>query len=146
MLEETGIGDGVLRDWAQPQRLRDLPGLRHRYAPGVTQNTEHVFGLTLARRLPVTLSPREHLQHASAAVARSGAALLLAEQRRGHPATAAFRGPTDPSVNKLNPLQSTLMPPYTGIGALRVATYNITRACAASACASGWRSTTWAWR
>jgi endonuclease/exonuclease/phosphatase family metal-dependent hydrolase len=28
-------------------------------------------------------------------------------------------------LNKLNPLQSTLMPPYTGIGALRVATYNI---------------------
>ena len=28
-------------------------------------------------------------------------------------------------MSKLNPLQSTLMPPFTGIGALRVATYNI---------------------
>jgi endonuclease/exonuclease/phosphatase family metal-dependent hydrolase len=28
-------------------------------------------------------------------------------------------------MNRLNPLQSTLMPPYTGIGGLRVATYNI---------------------
>jgi endonuclease/exonuclease/phosphatase family metal-dependent hydrolase len=28
-------------------------------------------------------------------------------------------------MNRLNPLQSTLLPPYTGIGALRVATYNI---------------------
>ena len=28
-------------------------------------------------------------------------------------------------MTRANPLQSTLMPPYTGFGALRVATYNI---------------------
>jgi len=29
------------------QCLRHLPVWRHRYAPGVTRNTEHVFGLTV---------------------------------------------------------------------------------------------------
>ena len=37
---------------------------RHRYAPGVTHNTEHVFGLTVPAGTPVTLNPREHLRHA----------------------------------------------------------------------------------
>ena len=36
---------------------------RHRYAPGVTHNTEHVFGLTVAAGTLVTLNPREHLRH-----------------------------------------------------------------------------------
>ena len=34
---------------------------RHRYAPGVTHNTEHVFGLRVPGRVPVTVAPREHL-------------------------------------------------------------------------------------
>ena len=63
VVEETGIAEGDLRDW-QMETVYDIwPIWRHRYAPGVTQNTEHAFGLTVARRLPVTLSPREHLQH-----------------------------------------------------------------------------------
>jgi dATP pyrophosphohydrolase len=37
---------------------------RHRYAPGVTHNTEHVFGLRLPYPMPVMLSPREHLRFA----------------------------------------------------------------------------------
>ena len=36
---------------------------RHRYAPGVTHNTEHVFGLKLPVTQPVTLAPREHLDY-----------------------------------------------------------------------------------
>ncbi len=34
---------------------------RGRYAPGTTHNTEHVFGLCVPERLPVTVSAREHL-------------------------------------------------------------------------------------
>jgi dihydroneopterin triphosphate diphosphatase len=61
--EETGITEGLLRDW-QMQTVYDIwPIWRHRYAPGVTQNTEHVFGLTVPHQVPVRLSPREHLQH-----------------------------------------------------------------------------------
>ena len=39
------------------------PVWRHRYGPGVTHNTEHVFGLCVPPGTPVRLSPREHLQH-----------------------------------------------------------------------------------
>ena len=37
------------------------PVWRHRYAPGVTHNTEHVFGLRVPRDTTVVLSPREHI-------------------------------------------------------------------------------------
>ena len=62
VLEETGIaGDPVwLRDWALTNRYDIYPAWRARYAPGVTRNTEHVFGLQVPARLPVVLSPREH--------------------------------------------------------------------------------------
>ena len=64
--EETGIdaGAGMLRDWGLANVYEIYPVWRHRYAPGITHNTEHVFGLTLPRRVAVTLNPREHLAHA----------------------------------------------------------------------------------
>ena len=61
--EETGITTGDLHDWGLSNLYEIYPVWRHRYAPGITHNTEHVFGLTVSRRLPVTLSPREHLAH-----------------------------------------------------------------------------------
>ena len=61
VLEETGIRGGTLRDWGQSNVYEIYPVWRHRYAPGVIHNTEHVFGLTVPRGTPVTLSPREHL-------------------------------------------------------------------------------------
>ena len=61
--EETGIADGVLRDWQLSNIYTIYPVWRHRYAPGVTENTEHVFGLTVPTQMPVTLAPREHLQY-----------------------------------------------------------------------------------
>ena len=63
VLEETGITGGVLRDWQQANVYEIFPVWRQRYAPGVTHNTEHVFGLTVPPGTPVVLSPREHLQH-----------------------------------------------------------------------------------
>jgi dihydroneopterin triphosphate diphosphatase len=59
--EETGITTGTLRDWALSNVYEIYPVWRHRDAPGVTHNTEHVFGLTVPAGTPVTLSPREHL-------------------------------------------------------------------------------------
>jgi dATP pyrophosphohydrolase len=58
--EETGITEGELRDWQQSNVYAIYPVWRHRYAPGVTHNTEHVFGLTVPARVPVTLHAREH--------------------------------------------------------------------------------------
>lgn len=62
--EETGIRVGILGDWRLENVYDIYPQWRHRYAPGVTQNTEHVFGLLVPDKVPVTLSPREHLNHA----------------------------------------------------------------------------------
>lgn len=60
--EETGIdaGAGVLRDWGLENVYEIYPRWRHRYAPGVTHNTEHVFGLQVPEGTPVRLDPREH--------------------------------------------------------------------------------------
>jgi dihydroneopterin triphosphate diphosphatase len=62
--EETGITGGTLRDWQLSNVYEIYPVWRHRYAPGVTHNTEHVFGLTVPPGTPVRLSPREHTRHA----------------------------------------------------------------------------------
>jgi len=67
VFEETGIALGSptvpfenLRDWQLGNVYEIYPVWRHRYAPGVTYNTEHVFGLRVPRGTTVTLSPREH--------------------------------------------------------------------------------------
>jgi len=63
--EETGLaaGDFKLEDWQLSQVYEIYPHWRYRYAPGVTENTEHVFGLELPAALPVNLNPREHLDY-----------------------------------------------------------------------------------
>lgn len=63
VLEETGIdvAEHALVDWGLVNRFEIYPHWRWRYPPGVTHNTEHVFGLRLARPVAVRLAPREHL-------------------------------------------------------------------------------------
>ena len=60
--EETGIiaRPEQLQDWGLANVYDIYPAWRHRYAPGVTRNTEHLFGLCLPAPCAVTLSPREH--------------------------------------------------------------------------------------
>jgi dATP pyrophosphohydrolase len=60
--EETGIvaTAAQLHDWGLSNLYDIYPAWQHRYAPGVTRNTEHVFGLCLPASCAVTLSPREH--------------------------------------------------------------------------------------
>jgi len=62
VLEETGIDafQHRLADWQHTNEYEIYPQWRWRYAPGVTRNTEHVFGLELSGRVEVTLAPREH--------------------------------------------------------------------------------------
>jgi dATP pyrophosphohydrolase len=63
LLEETGIDArcyGGVRDWKMSNVYEIYPRWRHRYAPGVTHNTEHVFALEVPDRVPVVLEPREH--------------------------------------------------------------------------------------
>ena len=64
--EETGIDasafGGVL-DWQLQNVYAIFPRWRHRYPPGTTHNTEHVFALEVPVPVPVMLSPREHRRH-----------------------------------------------------------------------------------
>jgi dATP pyrophosphohydrolase len=67
--EETGIVVGstpgvpatALRDWGVRNTYEIYPVWRHRYAPGVTHNLEHVFGLQVPAGTAVRCAPREHL-------------------------------------------------------------------------------------
>lgn len=62
VFEETGIAANArdFRDWSLSNVYDIYPAWRARYAPGVTRNTEHVFGLCVPSGSAVTLSPREH--------------------------------------------------------------------------------------
>ncbi len=63
--EETGIDAracGVLTDWKLSNVYEIFSKWRHRYPPGTTHNTEHVFALEVPAPVPVILNPREHLQ------------------------------------------------------------------------------------
>ena len=61
--EETGLDAERydLQDWQLSHVYEIYPHWRYRYAPGVTENTEHVFGLELPTPMAVTLNPREHV-------------------------------------------------------------------------------------
>jgi dihydroneopterin triphosphate diphosphatase len=63
--EETGL-DALaydFQDWQASNVYEIYPHWRHRYAPGVTENTEHLFGLMLPNTMPVQLAPDEHVQY-----------------------------------------------------------------------------------
>jgi dATP pyrophosphohydrolase len=67
VFEETGLdcraGAALatgLTDWHLENVYEIYPHWRHRYAPGVWRNTEHLFGLAVPQRTAVVLSPREH--------------------------------------------------------------------------------------
>ena len=62
VFEETGIPPelGSLTDWRLSNRYEIFPEWRHRYAPGVTTNTEHLFSLSLPSRTDIRLAENEH--------------------------------------------------------------------------------------
>ncbi len=64
--EETGLNalDYALTDWREQNVYEIYPRWVHRYPPGTTHNTEHVFGMELPAPVAVQLSPREHLRQA----------------------------------------------------------------------------------
>lgn len=70
VLEETGIDctqgaplHASLQDWQLENVYGIYPRWLHRYAPGVTHNSEHVFGLQVPAATPVQLNPREHTHY-----------------------------------------------------------------------------------
>ena len=65
VLEETGIDAEryALTDWQLTNTFEIFPEWRHRYAPGITSNVEHVFGLLVPEPLSITVAPDEHLAY-----------------------------------------------------------------------------------
>jgi len=65
VMEETGLDcrQFVLKDWQQASTFEIFTEWRHRYAPGITQNTEHVFSLQVPAIMPITIAPAEHLRY-----------------------------------------------------------------------------------
>lgn len=61
--EETGLDaeQYPLTDWQLSNVYEIYTHWRHRYAPGITQNTEHVFGLELPAPMVAKLAPQEHV-------------------------------------------------------------------------------------
>lgn len=61
--EETGIcaAPQALRRWNLSYTFEIYPQWRHRFAPGTTHNTEHVFSLELPGRMSIVLAPDEHV-------------------------------------------------------------------------------------
>lgn len=62
VLEETGIdtSTGRLRRWNVINTFEIYAQWRHRFAPGVLHNTEHLFSLELPARQAVRISSAEH--------------------------------------------------------------------------------------
>jgi dATP pyrophosphohydrolase len=90
--EETAIEIGgarvprtALLDWQHAIEYEIYPVWRHRYAPGVTRNTEHWFSVMVPRDIEVRLAPREHTamlwlpyeQAAARCFSRSNCAAIL---------------------------------------------------------------------
>ena len=65
VLEETGLDANLydLQDWQCSNIYEIYPHWRHRYAPDVVENVEHLFGLELPQALPITLAPDEHTRY-----------------------------------------------------------------------------------
>lgn len=63
--EETGLAAERygLANWNQQNRYEIYQSWRSRYAPGVTHNMEHVFGLTVPGGVEIAIEPREHLRY-----------------------------------------------------------------------------------
>ena len=65
VMEETGL-DALqynLQDWQVSNVYEIYPHWRHRYAPGVVENTEHLFGLELPEKLAIKIAPNEHIRY-----------------------------------------------------------------------------------
>jgi dATP pyrophosphohydrolase len=99
--EETGIDATRYRltDWQLQNRFEIFKKRRSRYAPGITHNLEHVYGLTVPERLEIALAPAEHTAYqwlpwreaAAACLSWSNrdAIMLLPEKLAAHQAASA---------------------------------------------------------
>jgi dATP pyrophosphohydrolase len=90
VLEETGIDAPLadFSDWSLSNSFEIFSEWRHRYAPGVTHNVEHVFSLCISAPIEVTTSACRASCLAMATLEGSGRPLLFLDQPGCHPVTA----------------------------------------------------------
>ena len=58
--EETGLVNQDIQNCHYSQKFEIYSIWRHRYAPGVSHNLEHVFCVELPEKVEISLDPREH--------------------------------------------------------------------------------------
>lgn len=65
LAEETGIVASLcqIEDWKISNTFEIFPEWRHRYAPGITDNAEHIFSIQIPAPRPIRLAPAEHLAY-----------------------------------------------------------------------------------
>ena len=63
LLEETGLVNQKILDCHQSHTFEIYTIWRERYAPGITENKEHVFRLQLSEKVEIQLDPREHSEY-----------------------------------------------------------------------------------
>lgn len=65
VFEETGLDATKynLQNWQASNVYEIYPHWRYRYAPGVIENIEHLFGLELPTKLAIKLAPDEHVRY-----------------------------------------------------------------------------------
>jgi dATP pyrophosphohydrolase len=63
LFEETGLAAESLVDCQDKHVFTIYPIWRHRYAPGIKENLEHVFRLRLDGRRDIALDGQEHQQY-----------------------------------------------------------------------------------
>jgi dihydroneopterin triphosphate diphosphatase len=63
--EETGIRarPGAFHNWQLQLRFEIFPEWRHRYAPGIVENTEHVYSLAVCDDESIRIAPQEHIDY-----------------------------------------------------------------------------------
>ncbi|HEU4622780.1 MAG TPA: dihydroneopterin triphosphate diphosphatase [Burkholderiaceae bacterium] len=64
VLAPSQVPASALVNWHHAVRYEIYEHWRHRYAPGVTHNVEHWWGLTVPRDITLTLAAREHTRFA----------------------------------------------------------------------------------
>lgn len=65
VFEETGLDANLygMQDWQTSNVYEIYPHWRHRYAPGVSTNVEHLFGLCLPSGMDIALAANEHVRY-----------------------------------------------------------------------------------
>ena len=63
--EETSIDPSIylLQDWKLSNEYEIYSHWRYRYAPGVTHNIEHIFGLEVPKHITIKLARTEHIDY-----------------------------------------------------------------------------------